>query len=100
MGTPLHFMGEDFADVAALRREYPAFASEGCVRAIRAGCDTVDAVETFDWKARKVAYAKSVAGAKKSGFSAGAAGRIKRTPAQAKAASTRGGLASARRGKA
>ena len=97
--APLHFMGQDFADVAALRREYPAFASEGCVRAIRAGCDTVDAVETFDWKARKVAYAKSVAGAKKSGFSAGAAGRIKRTPAQAKAASTRGGLASARRGR-
>ena len=96
----MRFRGQDFADVAALRREYPAFASEGCVRAIRAGCDTVDAVETFDWKARKVAYAKSVAGAKKSGFSAGVAGKIKRTPAQAKAASLRGGLASARRGKA
>ena len=95
----MRFMGQDFADVAALRREYPAFSSEGCVRAIRAGCDTVDAVETFDWKARKVAYAKSVAGAKKSGFSAGVAGKIKRTPAQAKAASLRGGLASARRGR-
>ena len=97
----LHFQGQDFADVAALRREYPAFASEGCVRAaIRAGCDTVDAVETFDWKARNVAYAKSVAGAKKSGFSAGVAGKIKRSPAQTKAARVRGGLASARRGKA
>ena len=96
----MRFMGQDFADVAALRREYPAFSSEGCVRAIRAGCDTVDAVETFDWHARKVAYAKSVAGAKKSGFSAGVAGKIKRSPAQAKAASLRGGLASARRGKA
>ena len=95
----MRFMGQDFADVAALRREYPAFASEGCVRAIRAGCDTVDAVETFDWQARKVAYAKSVAGAKKSGFSAGVAGKIKRSPAQTKAARVRGGLASARRGR-
>ena len=98
----MRFMGQTFPDVAALRREYPAFASEGCVRAIRAGCDTVDAVETFDWKARKVAYAKSVAGAKKSGLSADASkgAKIKRTPAQTKAASLRGGLASARRGKA
>ena len=96
----MRFMGQDFADVAALRREYPAFASDGCVRAIRAGCDTVDAVETFDWKARKIAYAKSVAGAKKSGFSAGVAGKIKRSPAQTEAARVRGGLASARRGKA
>ena len=95
----MRFMGQDFADVAALRREYPAFASEGCVRAIRAGCDTVDAVEIFDWQARKVAYAKSVAGAKKSGFSACAAGRIKLSPAQTKAARVRGGLASARRGR-
>ena len=97
--APLHFMGEDFANVLALKDKYPAFASEGAVKAIRAGCDTVDAVETFDWKARKVAYAKSVAGAKKSGFSAGVAGKIKRTPAQAKASSLRGGLASARMGR-
>lgn len=98
--TPLRFMGFEFPSATALREEFPAFGGEGPLRAIRAGCDTVEAVEAFDWKARKVAYAKSVAGAKKSGFSAGVAGKIKRSPAQAKAASLRGGLASARRAKA
>lgn len=64
----LKFMGQQFADVAALKREFPAFASDDAVRAIRAGCETVMEVERFCWERRNAAYRRSVDGAKKSGY--------------------------------
>lgn len=65
---PLKFMGQQFADVPALKREFPAFASDDAVRAIRAGCETVMEVERFCWERRNAAYRRSVDGAKESGY--------------------------------
>lgn len=65
---PLKFMGQQFADVAELKREFPAFASDDTVRAIRAGCETVMEVETFCWRRRNSAYLKAKAAAQRSQY--------------------------------
>jgi hypothetical protein len=62
--STLKFMGEEFEDVAALRRAYPAFAGDDAVRAIRAGCQTVMEVEAFCWKHRNGWMAKVRSGAR------------------------------------
>ena len=94
--APLHFMGQDFADVAALRSEYPAFASEGCVRAIRAGCDTPLAVEQFCWMRNTITHNKAVANARASQYAA----RHVLGERDMAAKRRRGGQATAARGKA
>lgn len=68
--TTLKFMGQEFEDVAALRLVYPAFAGDDAVRAIRAGCETVTAVETFCWKRRNSAYLKAKAASQRSQYGA------------------------------
>lgn len=62
--TTLKFMGEEFEDVLALRKAYPAFAGDDAIRAIRAGCQTVMEVETFCWRHRNGWMAKVRAGAR------------------------------------
>ncbi len=61
---PLQFMDQEFDDVAALRKVYPAFAGDDAIRAIRAGCKTVMEVETFCWKYRNGWMAKVRSGAR------------------------------------
>ena len=92
----MRFMGQDFADVAALRREYPAFSSEGCVRAIRAGCDTPLAVEQFCWMRNTITHNKAVANARASQYAA----RHVLGERDMAAKRRRGGQATAARGKA
>ena len=62
--STLKFMGEEFEDVLALRKAYPAFAGDDAIRAIRAGCKTVMEVETFCWKYRNGWMAKVRSGAR------------------------------------
>ena len=62
--STLKFMGEEFEDVLALRKAYPAFAGDDAIRAIRAGCKTVMEVETFCWKYRNGWMAKGRSGAR------------------------------------
>lgn len=60
----MRFMDQEFEDVAALRKAYPAFAGDDAVRAIRAGCQTVMEVEDFCWRHRNGWMAKVRAGAR------------------------------------
>ena len=62
--TTLKFMGEEFEDVLALRKAYPAFAGDDAIRAIKAGCKTVMEVETFCWRHRNGWMAKVRSGAR------------------------------------
>ena len=62
--STLKFMGEEFEDVLAPRKAYPAFAGDDAIRAIRAGCKTVMEVETFCWKYRNGWMAKVRSGAR------------------------------------
>ena len=96
--APLHFMGEDFASVTALRGKYPAFAGDDAVRAIFAGCDTPAAVEVFCAARLAKARAASTAAARRSQYGAmRALGPIKTDKL---AAAKRGGLATAAKGRA
>lgn len=70
VGEPLRFMGQEFATVTDLRAAYPAFAGDDAVRAMRAGCSTVQEVETFCWKFRNRAHLKNVQAAQRSRFAA------------------------------
>ncbi len=94
--APLHFMGEDFASVTALRGKYPAFASDDAVRAIRAGCDTPLAVEQFCWMRNTITHNKAVANARASQYAA----RHVLGERDMAAKRRRGGQATAARGKA
>lgn len=62
--STLKFMGEEFEDVLALRKAYPAFAGDDAIRAIRAGCTTVMEVETYCWRYRNGWMAKVRSGAR------------------------------------
>ena len=92
----LHFMGQVFPTLGHLRAAYPAFGTDDAVRAIRAGCDTPTAVETYCWKFRNATYLKTVAAARASRYSA----RHMLGERDMAAKRRRGGLASAARGKA
>lgn len=70
VGEPLRFMDREFASVTELRAEYPAFASDDAIRAMRAGCTTVQEIETFCWKFRNRAHLKNVQAAQRSRFAA------------------------------
>ena len=94
--TPLRFMGFEFPSATALREEFPAFGGEGPLRAIRAGCDTPTAVETYCWKFRNATYLKTVAAARASRYSA----RHMLGERDMAAKRRRGGQATAARGKA
>ena len=94
--APLHFMGEDFASVTALRGKYPAFASDDAVRAIFAGCDTPTAVEVFCWMRNTITHNKAVANARASQYAA----RHVLGERDMAAKRRRGGQATAARGKA
>ena len=94
--APLHFMGEDFASVTALRGKYPAFASDDAVRAIFAGCDTPLAVEQFCWMRNTITHNKAVANARASQYAA----RHVLGERDMAAKRRRGGQATAARGKA
>lgn len=67
---PLRFMGEEFPSRQELEAQYPAFAGDDAIRAIRAGCATVLAVETFCWEFRNRAYLKARQAAQRSQYSA------------------------------
>lgn len=58
-GGVLRFLGNEYATVLALRLDYPAFAGDDCLRALRAGCTTPLEVEVFCTERRRIAYAKS-----------------------------------------
>lgn len=62
---PLVFMGQEFVDVAALRREFPAFCGDDAVRAIRAGATTPLEVEISCWRHRNAGYVKARAAAQR-----------------------------------
>ena len=94
---PLRFMGHEFPTIVALKAEYPAFADEGAIRAIRAinargEMATVQTVEMVDADHKREAYRKSVAAARKSQFAA----KVLMGDGNA-IARARGGLATARK---
>ncbi len=89
-------MGQVFPTLGHLRAAYPAFGTDDAVRAIRAGCDSPTAVETYCWKFRNATYRKSLAAARASKFSA----RHNLGELNLTASRRRGGQASAVRGKA
>lgn len=96
-GDVLRFMGLEFEGVSALRAAYPAFAGDDAVRAIRAGCETVETVETYCWKRRNSAYLRSKQAAQRSQYGAmHALGPKDRKRAAAK----RGGKATKAKGRA
>ena len=66
----LQFMGQEYATISDLRRDYPAFGSDDAIRAIRAGCETIDAVETYCWQRRNAGYLKAKAAAQRSQYGA------------------------------
>lgn len=55
----LEFMGREFVNVEALRVEFPAFASDDAVRAIRAGARTPTEVEAYCWERRRAGFRRS-----------------------------------------
>lgn len=67
---PIRFMGRKFNTLADFQREYPKFSSDDVVRAIRNGCDTVMAVETFCYHRRNKGRLASIAAARNSQFAA------------------------------
>lgn len=57
----LHFEGRDWPTIKALRDAYPAYATQGPLDAIRAGCTTIAEVEAFHVKRMKAAHRANVA---------------------------------------
>lgn len=92
----LRFMGQEFATPWELRTAFPAYASDDCLRAIRAGCDTPLAVEQFCWMRNTITHNKAVANARASQYAA----RHVLGERDMAAKRRRGGQATAARGKA
>jgi len=44
---PIRFLGKAFTSEAEFMQAFPAYGSHGCIRAIRAGCETPHEVEVW-----------------------------------------------------
>jgi len=97
-GDTLRFMGNEYVNIADLRKDYPAFAADDAIRAIRAGCETVTAVETYCWKRRNAGYLKAKAAAQRSQY--GAMHALGKKKDGKRASAKRGGAATKAKGRA
>lgn len=68
--TPISFMGIDFPTLIEFQRQFPAYASEDAVRAIRSGCQTVMEVENYLWRRKNRQYIQQRDAARNSKFAA------------------------------
>lgn len=84
---PLVFMGQQFADAAALRQAFPAFSGDDALRAIRNGKTTPMEVEVFCWEQKNQGYLKrrAAAQAQRKQFRKGLS-RLAKAPKRRKAA--------------